>query len=162
MLRLGRLRARSAVHGEVRAPVSPVAFEPMLTRVRGALPALVAAAALGAASSAAARVPHRGPLSGSWVGYIGSGSGRQRMAITINPRETGGTWSLGAQCHGALTLDSISGGYHHYRRHVAAGVSCAGGDVDCLKRAGAALYDAVTSRLGGAWDTSGTLRRVGR
>jgi hypothetical protein len=60
------------------------------------------------------------------------------MQITVNERET----------------------YHHFRRHVARGANCAGGDVDCLKRAGAALYDAVTSHLGGAWDTSGTLKRV--
>ncbi len=102
---------------------------------------------------------HRGPLSGDWVGYIGSGSGRQRMTIMINAGETGGSWRLSASCYGRLTLDSISGGYHHYRRHAARGASCAGGDVDCLKRAGAELYDAVTSHLGGSWDTSGTFKR---
>ena len=107
-----------------------------------------------------ARVSHRGSLSGNWVGYIGSGASRQRMAITINARETAGTWRLSARCYGRLTLDSISDGYHHYRRHAASGVSCAGGDVDCLKPAGADLYDAVTSHLGGSWDTSGTLKRV--
>jgi hypothetical protein len=82
------------------------------------------------------------------------------MKITINARETRGTWQIRAKCYGTLTLDSISGGYHHFRRHAAAGASCAGGDVDCLKRTGAELYDAVTSHLGGSWDTSGTFKRV--
>jgi hypothetical protein len=82
------------------------------------------------------------------------------MTITINASESRGTWRLSASCYGVLTLDSISGGYHHYLRHVASGGSCTGGDIDCLKRAGAGLYDAVTAHQGGAWDTSGTLRRV--
>jgi hypothetical protein len=127
------------------------------------LSAMVAILALAGAATAAARTParggHHGPLSGHWVGYIGSGSAREPMDITINARETGGSWRISAGCHGALTLESISGGYHHYLRHTASGTTCAGGDVDCLKRAGADLYDAVTSHLGGAWDTSGTLRR---
>jgi hypothetical protein len=71
-----------------------------------------------------------------------------------------GSWKLGPACHGPLVLDSISGGYHHYLRKRARGVKCAGGDIDCLKRVGANVYDSVTSHLGGAWDTSGTLRRV--
>lgn len=104
-----------------------------------------------------------GQLSGTWTGVLSrstnSGIVRERMTITINARQTGGTWRLGARCYGALTLDSISGGYHHYLRHVAAGADCAGGDIDCLKRAGADLYDSVTSHLGGAWDSSGALRR---
>jgi hypothetical protein len=108
----------------------------------------------------AARTQHSGPLSGKWSGYIGSGSARQRMQITVNSRETAGTWRISASCSGTLTLDNISDGYHHFRRHVASGASCAGGDVDCLKRAGADLYDAVTSHLGGSWDTSGTLKRA--
>ena len=107
-----------------------------------------------------AHAQHSGPLSGSWSGYIGSGTTRERMQITINARDTAGSWMISAGCHGALTLDSISDGYHHFRRHVASGANCAGGDVDCLKRAGADLYDAVTSHLGGSWDTSGTLKRV--
>lgn len=102
----------------------------------------------------------RGPLSGAWSGHIGSGSGREAMKITINAEETRGTWEISARCHGTLTLDSISGGYHHFLRHTASGATCAGGDIDCLKRAGAQLYDAVTSHLGGSWDTSGTLKRV--
>ena len=40
------------------------------------------------------------------------------------------------------------------------GATCAGGDVDCLERVGANLYDAVTSHLGGAYDLSGALRRL--
>jgi hypothetical protein len=108
----------------------------------------------------AAHTQHSGVLSGDWSGYIGSASTRQRMQITVNARETAGTWRISASCHGALTIDSISDGYHHFRRHVASGASCAGGDVDCLKRAGADLYDAVTSHLGGSWDTSGTLKRA--
>ena len=78
--------------------------------------------------------------------------------IVVNARETGGSWRLGATCHGPLTLNSISNGYHHYLRKLAPGAACAGGDVDCLKRVGANLYDAVTSHLGNADDLSGTLR----
>jgi hypothetical protein len=143
----------------------------MLTRIWGTTLALLVAlfatgtvAAAQTSSHASRRAVHGGPLSGTWTGYISRqtsyGTKRQQITITINARQTAGSWRLGASCHGALTLDSISGGYHHYLRHVAAGGSCAGGDVDCLKRAGAALYDAVTSHLGGSWDTSGTLRRV--
>jgi hypothetical protein len=119
-----------------------------------------AASAFAHSSRIAARTQHSGPLSGKWSGYIGSGSTRQRMQITVNSRETAGTWRISAGCSGTLTLDSISDGYHHFRRHVASGASCAGGDVDCLKRAGTDLYDAVTSHLGGSWDTSGTLKRA--
>lgn len=84
------------------------------------------------------------------------------MVVVVNARETGGSWRISARCQGSLALQGISGGYHHYVRMLAAGATCAGGDVDCLKRAGGALYDAVTSHLGGAWDSSGTLRRVVR
>ena len=105
-----------------------------------------------------------GPLSGTWTGYIARqssyGTQRQHMTITVNASESGGTWKLSATCHGVLTLDSISNGYHHYRRRGGSGGSCASGDIDCLKRNGAGLYDTVTSHLGGAWDTSGTLKRV--
>jgi hypothetical protein len=73
-----------------------------------------------------ARTQHSGPLSGKWSGYIGSGSTSQRMQITVNSRETAGTWRISAGCSGTLTLDSISDGYHHFRRHVASGASCAG------------------------------------
>ena len=80
--------------------------------------------------------------------------------IVVNAGETGGSWKLSATCHGPLTLDSISSGYHHYLRKLVPGATCAGGDVDCLKLVGANLYDAVTSHLGGAFDLSGTLRRI--
>ena len=72
------------------------------------------------------------------------------------PRAAG---EISATCRGPLTLDSISGGYHHYLRKLARGATCAGGDIDCLKRAGANLYDSVTSHLGGEYDSAGTLRR---
>jgi hypothetical protein len=108
---------------------------------------------------------HGGPLSGNWRGYISRqtsyGVKRQRITISVNAKETAGSWQLNARCYGALTLDSISDGYHHFLRHVAHGADCAGGDVDCLKPAAAgAIYDAVTSHLGGSWDTSGTLKRI--
>jgi hypothetical protein len=80
--------------------------------------------------------------------------------IVVNASETSGSWTLTASCHGPLTLQSISGGYHHYLRKLVPGASCAAGDVDCLKPQGATLYDAVTSHLGGAYDVSVTLRRV--
>jgi hypothetical protein len=78
----------------------------------------------------------------------------------VTANETGGSWELSATCHGPLTLDSISNGYHHHLRKLARGSTCTGGDVDCLKRVGANVCDAVTSHLGGAYDSSGTLRRV--
>jgi hypothetical protein len=127
------------------------------------LAVMLLATAGGAAASAHSgtrSMMHPGPLTGEWSGHIGSGSSRQPMTIAINARETRGTWRISARCYGTLTLDSISGGYHHFRRHAAAGAGCAGGDVDCLKRYGAELYDAITSHLGGSWDSSGTFRRV--
>ena len=107
---------------------------------------------------------HSEPFAGTWTGEItgqaGSGLRGDRITIVVNATETGGSWQLSATCRGPLTLDSISNGYHHYLRKLAPGASCAGGDVDCLKTAGASLYDAVTSHLGGSYDRSGTLRRV--
>jgi hypothetical protein len=81
------------------------------------------------------------------------------MVIVVNAGESAGTWKLSTRCHGSLTLDSVSGGYHHYRRRLSSGATCAGGDVDCLMRVGANLYDSVTPHPGGA-ASSGTLRRV--
>jgi hypothetical protein len=105
-----------------------------------------------------------GPLTGTWSGFLtgapGSGLQRQHIRIVVNARQTGGSWRLSASCNGPLTLDSISNGYHHYLRKVARGSTCAGGDIDCLKRAGAGIYDAVTSHRGGEYDLTGTLRRV--
>ncbi len=106
----------------------------------------------------------RGPLTGTWNGYIaggvGSGVARVRIRIAINARESGGSWRISPACHGPLTLESISNGYHHYLRKLARGATCAGGDVDCLKRVGRDLYDAVTSHISGEYDSAGTLHRV--
>jgi hypothetical protein len=128
------------------------------------LPLLATAACVVTPAAAFARDAHGGPLTGTWSGYIagqpGSGVRRAHIVIVVNARQTGGSWSISATCHGPLTLESISNGYHHYRRELAHGSTCAGGDVDCLKRAGANVYDAVTSHLGGAYDASGTLRRI--
>jgi hypothetical protein len=82
------------------------------------------------------------------------------MRIVVNARQTGGSWKISATCYGQLTLDSISNGYHHYLRKVARGASCTHGDVDCLKRVGANVYDAVSPGPGGGYDISGTLHRV--
>ena len=125
------------------------------------MPALLVAAAIcaGAASGALAGTTTGEPLAGTWTGVI-AGHPAYRMVIVVNAHETGGSWRVGPTCHGSLTLQSISNGYHHYLRRLAPGATCAGGEVDCLKRSGVNLYDAVTSHRGSAWDTSGTLRRV--
>jgi hypothetical protein len=120
---------------------------------------LVVVAICAAAAATALAGNQREPLTGTWSGAISGGSSG-RIVIVVNTRETGGSWRLGATCHGTLTLSSISNGYHHFRRKVAAGATCAGGDVDCLKRVGTNVYDAVTSHLGSAHDASGTLRRA--
>jgi hypothetical protein len=130
---------------------------------RRLLPLVVAAiCAVGASSGLASN--DREPLTGTWSGVISgqpsSGVGRDRVVIVVNTHETGGSWRISATCHGPLTLDSISSGYHHYLRKLVPGATCAGGDIDCLKQVGANLYDAVTSHLGSAYDLSGTLRRV--
>jgi hypothetical protein len=138
----------------------------MVVWVRRLLPLAVAVACVSAASVAAARTSRGGPLTGTWSGYIagkpGSGVKRRHIVIVVNAKETGGSWELSATCHGPLTLDSISNGYHHYLRRRGRGVKCAVGDIDCLKRAGANVYDAVTSHRGGEYDVTGTLRRVRR
>ena len=127
-------------------------------------PACVAVVALavlvGVTAAGGSAASEAGALSGTWTGVLhGSvpGSPRERIVLAVNARETAGTWSVSATCHGTLTLDSISGGYHHYRRRVASGTSCLGGDVDCLMRVGARLYDSVTPRPGGV-ALNGTLR----
>ena len=131
--------------------------------------ALVGAAVAGTAGAARSGLDgialrQTEPLAGTWTGEItGQSSGgprSDRIVIVVNASETGGSWSLSSTCHGPLTLDSISSGYHHYLRRLSPGATCAGGDVDCLKPAGASLYDAVTSHLGSSYDLSGTLRRV--
>ncbi len=133
----------------------------MMVRLRRLVPlatvgtcALIAAAAFAHASTG-------GPLTGTWSGYIdGSGAKRQHIVIVVNAQQSGGSWRLSAKCHGPLTLDSISSGYHHFLRRRGTGVTCATGDIDCLKRVGPNVYDAVTSHRGGSYDVSGTLRRV--
>jgi hypothetical protein len=133
---------------------------------RRLIPLLIAGICAVTAIAAPARTNHGGPLTGTWSGYIvgqpGSHFNRQHIVIVVNARETGGSWRLSDTCHGPLTLDSISGGYHHYLRKLARGATCAGGDIDCLKLAGADVYDSVTSHLGGQYDASGTLHRVRR
>jgi hypothetical protein len=128
------------------------------------VPLVVVGVAAVVAIAAYASRGHGGALTGTWSGYIvgdaGSGIGRQHIVITVNRRETGGTWTKDATCHGALTLESISNGYHHFLAHLGRGATCSSGDVDCLKRAGANIYDDVTSHLGGEYDTSGTLKRA--
>jgi len=121
--------------------------------------AAVLAGLTAAASSAATPRATHGPLTGTWRGVLTNGTQNERVTFTVNGAQTAGTWKVSASCHGRLTLDSISNGYHHYVRHVASGSSCAGGDVDCLMRAGANLYDNVTPRPNG-WGRNGTLHRV--
>jgi len=145
------------------------AMTPRLAAV--VITSVLASAAMATAASAAPSVTattaaannHNGPLTGTWTGDItgqpGSGVPGNRVVVVVNASETGGSWKLGATCRGPLMLDSISNGYHHYRRKLVPGATCTGGDVDCLKRIGASLYDAVTSHLGSAHDLSGTLRR---
>jgi hypothetical protein len=125
---------------------------------------LIALAGLLAASSAyALSGTSGGPLTGKWSGMLTySGQPSEHMVITVGPNENGGSWSLGAKCHGQLTLQSISNGYHHYTRHLAAGSTCNdAGDIDCLKPAiGANIYDSVTPYGSGQWSYTGTLHRV--
>lgn len=134
----------------------------MLIWPRRLLPLVIAAICAVAAAAAVARSTHGGPLTGTWSGYVASGGKRKHIVIVVDAKETGGTWKLGATCYGPLTLDSISNGYHHYLRKRGHGAACAGGDIDCLKRVGANVYDAVTARRGAAYDSGGTLRRVRR
>ncbi len=136
----------------------------MLVWIRRLVPLAIAVSVAVSATAAFGKPSHNGPLTGTWSGYIagnpGSGVKRQHIRIVVNAGETGGSWRISARCNGPLTLDSISNGYHHYLRKLARGATCSGGDVDCLKRAGADIYDAVTSHRGGEYDSSGTLRRV--
>jgi hypothetical protein len=136
----------------------------MLVWIRRLAPLVIAGCVALSASVAFGNASRGGPLTGTWSGYIasapGSGVKRQQIRIVVNASETGGSWEISATCDGPLTLESISNGYHHYLRKLAHGARCAGGDVDCLKRAGANVYDAVTSHRGGEYDSSGTLHRV--
>ncbi len=124
--------------------------------------AIVAGVTATTSSAATPRAAH-GPLTGTWRGVLtGTLNGttqHERITITVNGRQTAGTWKVSASCQGKLTLDSISNGYHHYRRHAANGSTCAGGDVDCLERQGANVFDTITPRPNG-WSRSGMLHRV--
>jgi hypothetical protein len=115
-----------------------------------------------AGSAATPRTVH-GPLTGTWTGVltgtVNSVTKHERITITINGAQTRGTWKRSASCHGTLTLDSISDGYHHYLRHVASGSACAGGDIDCLERNGAKVEDSITPRVNG-WSRNGMLHRL--
>ena len=137
---------------------------PGLMWSRGLLALAVAATFAATAVEAVGSTSGGGPLTGTWSGFIAgqpsSGVQRQHILITVNAKQNGGSWKLNATCHGPLTLDSISNGYHHYVRRLASGSTCAGGDIDCLKRVGGNVYDAVTSHSGGEYDQSGTLHRV--
>lgn len=110
-----------------------------------------------AGSAATPRATH-GPLTGTWRRAT-NGTRKERLTITVNARQTAGTWKVSASCHGRLTLDGISGGSHHYRRHLASGSTCPGGDVDCLWPEGKTVYDNVTPRPNG-WSRDGTLHRI--
>lgn len=128
------------------------------------LAALVVAGACAGVASTALAGTAGAPLAGTWTGAI-SGHPGYRITIVVDARETGGSWRISATCHGPLTLDGISSGYHHYRRRLAPGASCVRGivgAVDCLKPAGANLDDAVTAAPNGGWGASATLRRVRR
>jgi hypothetical protein len=136
----------------------------MLAWMRRLVPLAIVAWVAVSTTGALGKASHESSLTGAWSGYIagnpGAGIKRHRIRIVINARQTGGIWKISSTCDGPLTLESISNGYHHYLRRLAHGASCAGGDVDCLKRAGADIYDAVTSHRGGEYDSSGTLRPV--
>jgi hypothetical protein len=132
--------------------------------------AAVLVGATAAAGSAAtpsrastARLSQSGVLTGTWRGTLsGSAHGsirRERILIVVNAHESAGRWKVSPTCHGSLTLDSVSNGYHHYRRRSASGASCLGGDIDCLMRIGANMSDWVTPRPGG-YARNGTLHRV--
>lgn len=123
----------------------------------------VAGSAASAGVARATRESRGGALTGTWRGTLtGSAGGsvhRRRILIVVNARESGGRWKVSPTCHGSLTLDSVSGGYHHYRQRVASSASCLGGDIDCLMRVGSKIYDSVTPRSG-SYPLTGTLHRV--
>lgn len=136
----------------------------MLVWIRRLAPLAVIAVVAVSAYVAFGKTAPAQTLTGRWSGYISGksdeGVQRQHISVVVNAKQTGGSWRINARCYGALTLDSISNGYHHYLRRVARGATCAHGDIDCLKRVGANVYDAVTSHRGGEYDVTGTLRRV--
>jgi len=124
---------------------------------------LVLAGLTATASSAATSRSTQSSLSGAWTGVLtGTVNGvtqHERVTFTINSRQAAGTWKVSASCKGKLSLDSISGGSHHFLRHLASGSTCAGGDIDCLWPQGKTIYDNVTPRPNG-WSRNGILHRV--
>ena len=124
---------------------------------------VIVAVLAGVTTSASSAATAHGPLTGTWKGVLsGSVNGvtkQEPITITIDGAQTAGTWKVSASCRGKLTLDSISGGSHHYLRHVASGSTCHGGDIDCLWPYGTTVYDNITPRPGG-WSRNGTLHRV--
>jgi hypothetical protein len=135
----------------------------ILPSMRRLLVAAIVIAGMTATASSAA-TPHvtKGPLTGTWKGVLtGTRNGATRqepLTITINNAQTAGTWKVSPGCKGTLTLDGISGGSHHYLRHVSSTSTCHPGDIDCLWP-GKTAYDNVTPRPNG-WNRSGTLYRV--
>jgi hypothetical protein len=121
--------------------------------------AVLAGVTATAGSAATPRAVH-GPLTGTWKGVLSNGTRNEPITITIGGAEKAGTWKVSASCRGKLSLDGISGGAHHYLRHLAAGSTCVGGDIDCLWPQGKTIYDNVTPRSNG-WSRNGTLHRVG-
>src|ERR1035441_11125313 len=117
---------------------------PVLVWIRRLVPLVIAVGVGVLALVAFAQTSHNGRLTGTWSGYIagnpGSGVKRDHIRVVVSTRETGGSWRISATCHGPLTLESISNGYHHYLRKLARGATCAGGDVDCLNRVGPHVY----------------------
>jgi hypothetical protein len=127
--------------------------------VRILVAALVLAGFMATTSSAATPPAKPGPLAGTWKGVLTDGTKKEPITITVGARQTAGAWKVSASCHGKLSLDGISGGSHHFLRHLASGSTCAGGDIDCLWPYGKTIYDNVTPRPGG-WSRSGTLHHV--
>jgi hypothetical protein len=115
------------------------------------------------ASSAATPRATQSSLAGKWrgtlTGTVHGTTRHEQVTFTINSSQTAGTWKVSASCQGKLTLVDISGGSHHFRRHLASGSTCAGGDIDCLWPHGTTIYDNVTPRPNG-WNRSGTLHRL--
>jgi hypothetical protein len=129
--------------------------------------AAVSTVATQTATSPAAHTATRtsGPLTGTWIGNINPGPGstvrRHGLRIVVDAGERGGSWRINARCGGPLRLQSISGGFHHYREELARGSTCRGGGIDCLKRAGAGLYDLFQAHFTNYnYYSDGTLNRV--
>jgi hypothetical protein len=106
-----------------------------------------------------------GTLSGTWNGTLEHAMKadklqRVHLTVVINASERGGSWYAGSSCHGTLTLEGISWGFHHYTEHLAAGSTCIGGAVDCLKRVGANIYDTVTPPSTVSYNANSTLHRL--